>query len=671
LWFVPAFVLLAPALGGSAADRDLYGDPLPDGAKARLGTTRLRVETRSPPLMTADGKSIYATTSFWVQRLDPVTGLVQGKAQQAPSGQLVGISANGTRAAFMTSGGVTVWDLTKEKDVVKILRRLPGSETAAALAGNGKTLVLGGVNEIGKQDPITVLVWDVDADKELTKVTDPHNQWVSVAVSGDGKTFASWGSHLDPNAKGSDPETNLSRVVRFWDAASGKELGTFRTSGYAPAAVAFTHNGSVGAVANGDGTIDLVDPKTGTSKNLLLGCSRMGQWLAFSPDGATVAATSDDGLVRRWKVADGTRLSTTEAPISHPSNTRVQLVSNDKGLAWATKGKAIVVWEVPTGKLLGPAGGHTSGVRSVAVTPDNKFVVTSADDGTVLKWELATGKPVGAVVLRQPGGAFPSPALCSPDGSRALVRDGSGLAVYDTATGAQQFILPLPLNGYNNGTFGSDGTKVIVATSSYNAKQAPGRVTVWDVVAGKRLVSVELPGTGSIAAALTPDGKYLVTVGNKPAEKGAGEFVATVWEVATGARKGEFTEPGGFSAPFVATAADNKTAAVVTTKGQLAAFTLATSKLEKTFTLKLPTGRGPAIPPVFSPDGKKLAVAGEGGFDDDRTATVLVLDWATGDTKYTFRVKGGTPVAMAFSHDGKWLVTGSPDTTATVWDVSK
>ena len=33
--------------------------------------------------------------------------------------------------------------------------------------------------------------------------------------------------------------------------------------------------------------------------------------------------------------------------------------------------------------------------------------------------------------------------------------------------------------------------------------------------------------------------------------------------------------------------------------------------------------------------------------------------------------KGGTPGAMTFSPDGKWLVTGSPDTTAIVWDVSK
>src|SRR5207253_2890502 len=103
-------------------------------------------------------------------------------------------------------------------------------------------------------------------------------------------------------------------------------------------------------------------------------------------------------------------------------------------------------------------------------------------------------------------------------------------------------------------------------------------------------------------------------------------------------------------------------------KGRLVAFELATGKLGKTYDLNRTV---PNITPVFSPDGKKLAIAGPAGLDDARSAPVLVIDWATGDTKYTFPVRGGTPGAVAFSPDGKWLVTGAPDTTATVWDVSK
>jgi WD40 repeat protein len=680
LWFALALLLLGPGLVGLSADKDPYGDPLPEGAKARLGTARLRMETYSPTLLTPDGKSLYALTNFGMPRLDPFTGAVQAKFQRAFGGSIGGVSADGNRVVQIGFGGVTVWDIGGAKSLAKVQRRLPSSNYPVALSTDGKTLVLGGANEPGKADPVTVLVWDVDGDKEVQKITVPQNQSASAAVSGNGKTVATWGTHTEPGAKGApdpgvkgapDPETNLNRFVHFWDAGTGKALGKFRSYGYAPGTVVLNGAGSLAAVSNNNGTIDLVDTKTGTSKFLLLGRSRMGQWIAFSPDGATVAGTGDDGAVQRWKVADGTRLSTTEAPVPNVSGARVRLLDNEKGLAWTMKGAAVLVWEVPSGKLRSPEGGHTNPVRAVTVSPDNKYVVTSADDGVALKWELATGKPAGSVALHHPGGVggyTPAP-LFSADLARALVRDTSGsLGVHDVATGIQQFVLPVPFEGYSVGTFSTDGSKVIVATSSFDTRRAPSRVTVWDVVAGKRLLALDLPGFGSVAAALTPDAKHVVVVGRKPAEKGNGDFVAAAYAVATGARKGEYTEEAGFTNPLVATAADNKSAAVVTAKGRVVSFNLETGKVDRTFDLNR---RVPAIAPVFSPDGKKLALAIQAEFDEDRTAPVLVLDWASGEIRHPFRTRAGSPGAMAFSPDGKWLVTGSNDTTATVWDVSK
>jgi WD40 repeat protein len=675
-WFAPAALLLAPALVLSGADKDTSGDPLPEGAKARIGTARSRVESAfCPPLLTPDGRSVYAQTNFGVRRFDPVAGGPLERVALGYGNKFAGCSADGTRIAQCNVGEAVVWNVKGAKALVKVQRRLPDAETAVALSADGKTLVLGGTNEGGKQDPIAVLVWDVDGDKERQKIVVPHNQSVTVAVSGDAKVIASWGTHLEPDAKGfPDPEKSLNRVVRFW-GAGGTELGTFRTSGYSPAAVVLSPDGSVAAVANGNGTIDLVDPKTGASKQLLLGRTRMGGWLAFSPDGATVAATGEDGAVRRWRVADGATLSTTEAPVANVTNTRVRLQTNEKGLAWGTKGLEVVVWEVPSGKALGTGGGHTRPVRGVAVTADNTFVVTSADDGTIRKWELATGKPVGELALRRSdrAGDYGSAALCSSDLSRALVRDYGNLILYDLTTGTQQYVVPTPLVGYSNGTFSGDGSKVIVATSNYDPKTVPARASVWAARAGKRLFAVEQPGVGSFSAAVTPDGKYVVAVGRKPAEKGNGEFVATVWEVATGLKKGELIETADFTNPQVVTAPDNKTAALVTAKGQLVAFDLASAKITKTYKLNRQTldHNFSAIAPVFSPDGKKLAVVGRDAIDPSAPTPVLVLDWATGETKATFGARGGSPTAMAFSPDGKWLVTGAPDTTATVWDVSK
>jgi WD40 repeat protein len=671
-WFTPALLLLAPALT-ALADNDPYGDPLPVGAKARMGTDRMRVITYSSPLLSPDGKTLYAQTNSGLLKLDPATGTSQGKVQGIFSGAPAGLSADGKRAAQLNFGGVTVWNLETGKSLVKIERRLPGVDVAAALSADGKTLALGGVGEAAKKEPVTVLVWDVDGDKEIKKITVPQNQSASAVISTDGKTLATWGSHYEPDAKGPpDPETNLNRIVTFWNVADGKELAKFRVAGYAPATVAFSPDGALVAVANNTGSIDLVDPKTGTSKHTLLGRTRMGRWIVFSPDGSTVGATGDDGAVQRWKVADGTRLTTTDAPATNLYGARVRLLSNEKGIAWGMKNSAVLVWEVPSGKLLSPEGGHVTAVRGVAVTPDNKFVVTSADDGTALKWELTTGKPAGTVTIRQPnpgfGGYLPA-AQFAPNFTTALVRDSSGsFGIHDVTTGSQQYVIPAPTDSYSNGTFSADGSKVVVATSSYEPKKKPGHVSVWDVAKAKRVFTLDLPNCGSVVASITPDGKYVVTAARKTPEKGNDEFLVTAWDTATGAKKGEHSEEAGFTTAQVVTGADNKTAAVVTARGRLVVFDIATGKLTKTFDLNR---RVPGAAPVFSSDGKKLAVASQSDFDEFQTATVWVFDWESGDTKHTLSVKGGTPTAMTFSPDGKWLVTGSNDTTATVWDVSK
>jgi WD40 repeat protein len=671
LWYSLPFLLLSPALAGLTAEKDLFGDPLPEGAKARCGTARLRTPTVYPTLLSPDGKTLFAASYSGVARLDPATGAQQGKVNPL-FGIPVAVSANSRRAVIVGTSQerVTVWDTTTDKVLVKIERRLPPNEAAVALSAEGAVLAIGGTGDRFKKEPATVLVWDVSTDKELKKITVPQSEYANVALSNDGKTLATWGLHFNTADKAPDPDADPARFVTFWDVASGKELAKFRVSGNMPAGVVFAPSGALAAVADGNSSIDLVDVKTGTSKHLLLGRIYMGQSMSFSPDGSTLFATSSDGTAQRWKVADGTRLSMTEWPGGAVGRPRVRAITADKGIVWARRGAAVVVWEVPSGRVLSTEGGHTDAVRGLGVTADGKHVLTSSDDGTILKWELTTGKPVGPVVLRQPAASINHSlmgAQLSPDLTRALTGTLSYLAIHDLATGTQQFVLPTPYRGSHYGTFSHDGSKVVTSSSSFDGR-TPGRVTVWDVVTAKKVTTIELPGCQSVRATLTPDGKHIVTAAHKPGAVAAEQFVVTGWEVATGAKKGEFVEEHGFKFPSVTASPDNKTAAVVTAKGRLVAFEIATGKLVQIFNLDR---REPFTTPVFSRDGKKLVVAGLAESNAARTAPVMLVDWELGTVRHTFTAPGGTPSAMMFSPDGKWLITGSPDTTATVWDVSK
>jgi hypothetical protein len=67
---------------------------------------------------------------------------------------------------------------------------------------------------------------------------------------------------------------------------------------------------------------------------------------------------------------------------------------------------------------------------------------------------------------------------------------------------------------------------------------------------------------------------------------------------------------------------------------------------------------------IFSPDGKSLAWSGwsEG--------TVYLGEIATGGQRRHFAGHRGSVSALAFSPDGKMLISGSQDTTSLVWDLT-
>lgn len=667
--FLVALLALAPALGALAAEKDIHGDLMPEGAKARLGTPRLRVQTYAPPVLAPDGKSLFVQSSAGLQRLDPATGAALAKPAVQVYGGTVVVSEDGKRVAVGSANGATVADLASGKVFAKIERRLPGTD-AVGLTADGRLLALGAAGDGIKREPLSVLLWDVGADREVRKLPAVPNDSANVFLAANGRTLAVWGVYRDPEAKSApDAATDPSRVVTLFDVAGGKEQARFRSAGSPPAAVVLSPDGALAAVAAGNSTVELIDAKTGALKHLLLGRSRIGKSLSFSPDGTTLAATAEDGAAQRWKTNDGSRLSTTEPPGAGLTDARVRLLAAERGVAWAVRGAAAVVWEVPSGKLVSTDGGHTTAVRGLAVTADGKHVVTSADDGALARWELATGKPLGPVALRAPDFGYTTsigPAALSSGAARALARDSAGVGVYDLASGAQQYVIPTAADGWSQATFSPDGARIVLTSFGYDPKKVPARVGVWDAAAGKRLGAVELPGYRSVVAAVTPDGKFLVTAGLRAVEKGQPQFVVTGWDAVTGVRRGEHVEEGGNFQPYAATAPDNVTAAVVTARGRVIAFDVTTGRAGAplAFNRFAPSG-----PPVFSPDGKRLALAGPS--EPGPAAPLVVLDWPSGAARQAFVVPGGVPGVMAFAPDGKALVTGSPDTTAIVWDTSK
>jgi len=109
--------------------------------------------------------------------------------------------------------------------------------------------------------------------------------------------------------------------------------------------------------------------------------------LAFSPDGRTLATASVEGI-RLFELATHRERAHTR-PRGYPGGGILQFSITGRWLAWQSDGTTIHVWDVHGGNLLGPITGHDDSVTGLAFTADERALVSSSNDSTILIWDIA------------------------------------------------------------------------------------------------------------------------------------------------------------------------------------------------------------------------------------------------------------------------------------------
>jgi|GEM_PF-3576963 len=659
----------------------LAAEPLPKGAKARLGTTVLRDPTTwNGAILLADGKHLAAHSAKGLVKIDAATGEVAGTLSEKGGGfdRRILLSRDASRALSLTFSTASVWDVASGKTLADVKRTIPYGDTAAALTPDGKFFALGGAADFNAKDkPVTAIVWDVEKNAKLAEVQVMQNQMAHVALSPNGKLLATWGSHFErnPPKEGLEPGKDPGRIVQIWDTASGKELAKATANGFG-VRLLFSPDGQMLAIASGSGSIRLVDPKTGADRRLLFARSDQGVRMAFSADGKSFASGGGDGAIQLWSRADGKQLGTILCPIGAlASGIRgIEFLAADRAVVWAVVGFTAVVWEVPSGKLISPLSGNVGPVVSVRFQGEGKEILTGDTFGQIIRWGQ-DGKELGAARLRNAGSYgllsryATTNVLLSPDGKKAISEQNSG-AVYDAATGLQTAMF----QGVGNDTHAyicrDAHTVLLIPNTGFPPKPQLKtlKIAVWDSASGNPLGTIETPNGDILHADVTPDGSKLATVLHSRSMDGKSTFYVIGWDLMTGKKLGEFSEPGGFSSTSLAMAPDNATVVVSTPGGKLLGISLADGKVAKEIDV---ARRGLSAPPVFSPDGKLLAFATTAGFGPQAHGAITIVDWSTGKPAGGFKGHSAPIACLAFAPDGKTLASGSYDTTVLLWDVDK
>jgi RNA polymerase sigma factor (sigma-70 family) len=419
-------------------------------------------------------------------------------------------------------GGFAVGGMAAGGGAVGVVRvggfvKGPGFASCLAISPDGKRLASAG-------DGSTVLLLDLATGQEVHTFTGHQTPVTAVRYSADGKSLTS---------RGADG------VVRRWEAATGKEIGRAAPSEEAFGGV-LSPDGRRRASFAEDGTLKVRDAATGRElcaiKSAAPGAPPgaikiniagpgMLQF-SFSPDGNTLAVTGfQDPTVRLYDVTTGKEVRALGAPRKTdppaPGGGFTTLAAPPLAPAFSPDGKLLVagtgaalrVWEVATGRELpsivlpkdsGP-GGMAFAAVGLAFAPDSRSLALERSDGTVMLWELATGK-----LRRQYGTPVKAEGFAVSSGP------GGGIVFLQVAAGI-------------GSGFGNPST-LAVAPDGRTIAQARGRaVRLWDLLTGQELAEFKGHQGAVTALAFALDGKTLAT--------GSGDTTALVWDVAARAGK--------------------------------------------------------------------------------------------------------------------------------------
>ena len=236
------------------------------------------------------------------------------------------------------------------------------------------------------------------------------------------------------------------------------------------------------------------------------------RFVAFSPDGQTLAAPGSDGHTYLWDPATGHRKAMlTDTGTGSNGIAAVAFSPDSRTLATADSNGRTYLWDVATGHpitTLTDPGTGSFGVRTVVFSPDGELLATADSNGRTYLWDVATWHQI-ATLTDTGTGATGATVAVSPDGKTLATADGSGhLHLWDVTTRRET----ATLTDAHTGTYGiwavafsRDGEKLASGDSN-------GRAYLWDVQTRHQLTVLKDPGGVSVlGVAFSPDGKTLAT----------------------------------------------------------------------------------------------------------------------------------------------------------------
>jgi WD40 repeat protein len=684
---------------------DALGDPLPEAAVARIGTTRFRHGGMDLLGFTPDSKAVIFLGVRGLHWMDVVSGkeiktVALNDADRIPYDlaiKPVVLCADTQVLAYIAgrySGEIIIADTAtgKERKRFSIYdffkANLVDVSPRLALTGNGRFLL---VSAARSGHPFVVI--DTTTGQTVRLVApEKGSQIGNVRFSHDDKHV------VFLEARNGDKDQ-----LRILDFISGKLVRVVLL----PANARFERfelrpDGKTFVGVVGD-RIAVYDFSAGDMVKKVRDLSDVPrpEHFCLSPNGKQMFVTTD-GKLYQWDVDAGKEQRQIDAADLIPNISLMGLAARGvpSPMVVSPNGKLLLVtdktffaaFDATSGQRVSGAG-LRSGIRVVQFTPDGKALVVGDGKCALQLWGVPSAKllrsldPVEGKTLPSPITAgrglrlFFGNAAFSSDGKLvAADLGGYGAGLWDAGTG--KVVKHFDLNP-DEISYGYLPTSLAFAPrSDLLAIASPeGKILLWNAATSQKVLSWrwfaaprEPIDAAMFSLAFSPDGKTLAGAGVIEMSEGALRIVTILWETSTGQerlrleskvswqRHSESLAYGRHYANYplsLAFSPDGKRLAIGTYAG-LHLVDALTGKDIVSYCSSLILGRTT----TFSHDGKFLFVVQLDG-------SLRVLDAATGRVVRDFAGHSEMIRSLSLSSDGKLLASGSNDSTGLLWDVAE
>jgi WD40 repeat protein len=202
--------------------------------------------------------------------------------------------------------------------------------------------------------------------------------------------------------------------------------------------------------------------------------------LAITHDGQTIVSGGQDATIRLWDVKSGKEI---HKFVGHdgPVYGLVLMPDDKKLVSIADKDLAVKIWNLERRTLISSLAPNSAHINAVAVSPDQRYIVTGGDDGIARFWDIDRG-----ILLR-------------------YLEHSQGIYTI---------------------TISPDGRHMLCGSKKAPTTDKPGMIWIWDFELGVELKDLEGHKGHVTALAVTADSRYILSGGQ--------DGVVHLWDLDTG-----------------------------------------------------------------------------------------------------------------------------------------